>query len=73
MAEQQHAGWAQGEHDPPAGPFATDMTRPRGVLVTDMPARKPVVHRPKIKGLPGPTSSADEDHQPGGGAWRPVS
>jgi hypothetical protein len=45
----------------------------QGVTVTDMPAPKPEIERPHIKGLPGPTATADEDHQPGGGTWTPLT
>lgn len=70
MAETQHGGWAEGEHDPPRGPLVVDMPPPKGVFVSDMPAPRPDYIRPHIKGLPGATSDADEDHRPGGGTWR---
>jgi hypothetical protein len=64
--------WAEGEHDPPVGPLVVDMPPPRGVFLSDLPADRPAYTRPHVKGVPGASTSADEDHQPGGGAWRPA-
>jgi hypothetical protein len=71
MAEQHHAGWSHGEHEEPVGPFVQEMTPHRGVLVTDMPVGKPTLPpKPKVKGVPGASVTADDDHRPGSGAWR---
>jgi hypothetical protein len=73
MTEQAPGGWAEQDgHPEPRGPFTTDM-QPRGVVMTDMPAPRPTVPRRHVKGVPGATAAADEDHRPGGGTWRPVS
>lgn len=74
MAEQQHSGWSEGEHGTYAGLFASDMTIPRGGLVTDMPAAgRPVYNPPRVKGVVGATpTGTDEDHRPGGGTWTDV-
>lgn len=39
-----------------------------GVWLSDMPSAKPVIHRRRIKGLPGLTDE-DPDYAPGGGTW----
>jgi len=70
MADQQHSGWAEGEHEEPVGPFVRDMKPPRGVLVSDMPALKPQYSKPRVKGVPGATAHTDEDYRPGGGQWK---
>lgn len=73
MSEEQHSGWSEGAHGTYDGLFTSDMTITRGGLVTDMPAAgRPVYHPPVIKGVPGASTTADEDHQPGGGVWRDV-
>jgi hypothetical protein len=66
-------GWAH--HRREAGKrrtLAPGATR-KGVTITDMPAAKPAIERPHIKGLPGPTYDGDEDHEPGGGTWTPLT
>jgi len=73
--EEQHPGsWSAGAHGTYPGLFTEDMDRHvRGGLVTDMPAAgRPVYHPPPIRGLPATVTDTDEDHQPGGGTWRPV-
>lgn len=70
MAEQQ-SGWAEGEHEPPQGPFVKDIPPPRGFFVTDMPVGRPVIPAAKkIKGVAGPTTDGpDGDYRPGQGTW----
>lgn len=70
------AGFAKHEHEgerlPLAGPFVSDMRGPLGgVYLQDMPMGKPPARQPrKIKGLPGPTTGASPDYEPGQGTWR---
>lgn len=58
------------ERIPLAGPFVSDMAGPLGgVFLHDMPVGRPVRPKPKIKGVPGPTTGADSDYLPGQGTW----
>lgn len=62
----------EGERLPLTGLFASEMPARQGVFLTDMPAGRPVPRRPKVKGVPGPSTSADGDYAAGQGTWRDV-
>lgn len=60
---------AHKDRDGKRRPVSESPPRGRGVTITDMPGPKPEYQRARIKGVPGATTSTDEDHQPGGGTW----